>query len=427
MRCLRQIPNPQEAIMNTVAKEKYVAMRPLYRSVVVVSLALVPAVAACQVAQSKAETTAPGARIGIITPITGAHAVFGQAQQRGYAIALEEINAAGGVLGKPLELDIYDDQSKPDIAVQGASKLIDRDHVPVVLGAFSSENTLALVPTMTRRQIPFIVPAASADNIVEQKSPWVFRICAGSANFAAAVLNFLKSHGAPKTMAIVYENTNYGESVAGAMREAAAEGAITIVDEEAYNAGAQSYSPMLQRVKEKKPQVVYFSAYLLDATTLMHQSRQVGLDARFFTAAGSGFGLPDFPTEDRGAGKDAEYTIASSQWVPEVKWPGSREFDEKFLAKYGKHPFYHSMMAYAALKVVVAAIEQAKKVEPTAIRDALKGIRLESAFGPIHFADNGQNEHTVFLTQVQKGKHTVVWPKDLAVAPVLETPPWSAR
>jgi ABC-type branched-subunit amino acid transport system substrate-binding protein len=86
------------------------------------------------------------------------------------------------------------------------------------------------------------------------------------------------------------------------------------------------------------------------------------------------------------------------------------------------------MQGYAALKVVVAAIKQAKSLEPVAIRDALKNVRLESsAYGPIHFAENGQNEHPVFFTQVQKGKHTVVWPKDLAAAPVLETPPWTAR
>ena len=99
---------------------------------------------------------------------------------------------------------------------------------------------------------------------------------------------------------------------------------ITVVDEEAYNASSPSYTAMLQKVKEKNPDVLYFASYLLDATTLMHQSRQVDLNPRFFTAAGTGFSTAEFPTEEKGAGKDAEYTISVTQWMPRVKWPGSR-------------------------------------------------------------------------------------------------------
>jgi branched-chain amino acid transport system substrate-binding protein len=366
-------------------------------------------------------------QVGVITALTGTQAAFGQAHQRGYAIALEEINAAGGVLGKPLALDTYDDQSKPDIAIQGVSKLVDQDKVPVVLGSYSSESSLAIIPSVTRKEVPIVMPTATADNVIDQKSPWVFRLCAGSSDYAAAMVGFLKAHGAPKTMAIVYENTNFGQSQAGAMKKAATDGGMTIVDEEAYNAGSAQYAPMLQRVKEKKPEILYFASYLLDATTLMRQSRQVDLNARYVTAAGTGFSAAEFPTEDKGAGKDAEYTIAASQWVPQVKWPGSKEFDDKFFAKYGAHPAYHAMQAYAALKVVAAAINQAKKAEPTAIRDALRDVHVDSAFGPVHFAANGQNQHPVVITQVQKGKHTVVWPQDVAVTPVLDPPAWSAR
>jgi branched-chain amino acid transport system substrate-binding protein len=382
---------------------------------------------ACRRTEGAKTSAASSVRIGVITAITGTQAAFGQAHQRGYAIALDEINAGGGVLGKPIELDTYDDQSKPDIALQGLSKLVDQDQVPVVLGSYSSESTLALVPTVTRKQVPLVVPTATADNVIEQKSPWVFRLCAGSADYAAAMVDFLKSHGAPKTMAIVFENTNFGQSQAAAMHKAATQSGVTLVDEEAYNAGSPSYSPMLQRVKEKKPDVLYFASYLLDATTLMRQSRQVDLNARFFSAAGTGFSASEFPTEDKGAGKDAEYTVAASQWVPQVKWPGSKEFDDKFFAKYGSHPAYHAMQAYAALKVAAAAITKAGKLDATAIRDALKDFHLDSAFGPIHFAENGQNQHPVVITQVQKGKHIVVWPQDIAAAPVLDTPAWSSR
>src|SRR5215470_4326588 len=89
-------------------------------------------------------------KIGVITSLTGSQAAFGEAHKNGYAIALDEINAKGGILGKKVELDIYDDQSKPDQAVQGVSKLVDQDHVPILLGSFSSESTMAMVPAVTQ-------------------------------------------------------------------------------------------------------------------------------------------------------------------------------------------------------------------------------------------------------------------------------------
>jgi len=255
----------------------------------------------------------------------------------------------------------------------------------------------------------------------------VFRLCAGSADYAAAMVDFLKNHGAPKTMAIVAESTNFGQSNAAAMRKAALQSGIAVRDEEAYSAGSPSYSPMLQRVKEARPDVIYFASYLLDATTLMRQSRQIDLNARFFAAAGTGFSAAEFPTADKGAGNDAEYTVAVSQWVPTVKWPGAAEFDQKFVARYGSHPAYHAIQAYAALKVAIAAIGKAASTDRVAIRDALRNVSLDGAFGPIHFNENGQNRHPVIVTQVQKGKHAVVWPAEIASAPVLETPPWSSR
>src|SRR5438045_9252244 len=93
-------------------------------------------------------------KIGVITSLTGSQAAFGGAHKNGYSIALDEINAKGGVLGKKIELDFYDDQSKPEQAVQGVSKLVDQDSVPIILGAYSSENTKAIVPPVMQKQVP---------------------------------------------------------------------------------------------------------------------------------------------------------------------------------------------------------------------------------------------------------------------------------
>ncbi len=368
-------------------------------------------------------------KIGVITSLTGSNAAFGQAHKNGYTIALEEINAKGGLLGKKVELDYYDDQSRPDQAVQGVSKLVDQDHVPIVLGAYSSESTRAIVPVMTQKQIPLLIPTAVADNVMESNSPWIFRICAGSGSFAAATLDFLKNNGDPKKLAIVYENTNFGQSNNKSMTEAAKAAGLDLVDSEAYQASSPDYKSLLQRVKGKNPEVVYFASYLLDASTLMRQSEQLGLNPKYYTSAGTGFAAAEFPTPDKGAGKYAEYTFSVSQWLPSAKWKGSAEFDQKYFALAGSHPAYHGMEAYAALIAAAAAIDAAKSDQAQAIRDAIKQLNLaETPFGPVKFDARGQNLHPVLVTQVQGGQYKVVWPTDAAESkPILPTPEWSKR
>jgi branched-chain amino acid transport system substrate-binding protein len=367
-------------------------------------------------------------RIGVITSVTGSLAAFGEAHRNGYAIALDEINAKGGVLGKKLALDIYDDQSKPDQAVQGVAKLVDQDRVPMLLGSYSSESTKAIVPSVTQRQVPLIIPTATADNVMDSKSPWVFRICAGAADYARATIAFLKNNGAPKTMAIVYENTNFGQANMKAMTAAAQAAGISLVAVESYEAKSPDYKAVLQRVKKANPDVIYFCSYLLDAGTLMRQAQEVDLNPKYYTSAGTGFAAAEFPTA-KGAGKNAEYTFSVSQWLPEVQWPGSKEFDDEYFKRFHSHPAYHAIQAYAALLAAAQAINDAKSLEGAKIRDAIHNLSLSSTpFGPVHFDDGGQNQHPVLITQVLGGKYHLVFPPDAADSkPIIPAPKWSQR
>ncbi|MBZ5522805.1 MAG: ABC transporter substrate-binding protein [Acidobacteriia bacterium] len=367
-------------------------------------------------------------RIGVITSLTGSQAAFGEAHKNGYSIALDEINAKGGVLGKKLELDWYDDQSKPDQAVQGVSKLVDQDRVPLILGAYSSENTKAIVPAMNQRETPLIIPTATADNVMDSKSPWIFRICAGANDYAAATIDFLKKNGAPKTMAIVYENTNFGQSNMKAMTAAAKAAGINVVATESYEAKSPDYKAVLQRVKQANPEVIYFCSYLLDASTLMRQAREIDLNPKYYTSAGTGFAAAEFPTA-KGAGRNADFTFSVSQWLPEAKWAGSKEFDAEYFKRHNSHPQYHAMQAYAALLVAARAIANAKSTDSAKIRDAIKNLNLASTpFGPIKFDAGGQNQHPVLITQVQGGQYRLVFPQDAAQAkPIIPAPVWTKR
>jgi branched-chain amino acid transport system substrate-binding protein len=366
-------------------------------------------------------------RIGVITSLTGAQAAFGKAHKLGYEIAAADVNAKGGLLGRQVEVIVYDDQGKPDQAVQGASKLIDLDHVAILLGGYSSETTRAVIPAATQKGVPLIMPTGTADNLVETGSPWAFRICAGAKAYATAMADFLKNNGAPKTVAIIYENTNFGQANGKAMEIAAPAAGMTVVASEEYQARETDYKALLQRVKDKDPEAIYYASYLLDAITLMKQTAQLDINPRYLTAAGTGFSAAEFPTE-KGAGKFAEYTFSVSQWLPTAKWEGSKEFDDKYFKLAGGHSAYHGMQAYAALIVAADAIKNAQSDDHQKIADALRKEHLDTPFGPIAFDAKGQNAHPVLITQVQDGQFKVVWPPDQAESKlILPTPKWSER
>lgn len=376
-------------------------------------------------ASSDRQTETGSIRVGIITSLTGPEARFGQAQKYGYEMALEEINA-GGVLGKKVELFYQDDTSKPEVASLTVEKLADRSDIVAIFGAYSSAATFPAAAVADRYQIPMMCPSATTDEITRQGYQWVFRVCASASDYGRTLVEFLTRVADAHRLAVVYENTQFGSSVARAALEQAPRAGIEIVAYEAYDQGGTDFTPLLTRVKSSSPDAVLFVSYLADATLLMRQSKEIDLNPKVFTAGGAGFSLPDFL---KGAGDTAEYTVSVTQWTPDAKWTGSREWADHFRARWsGYEPSYHSVQAYITLKILADAIERAGTTDHTAVRDAIRASRLDSIFGPIRFNEVGQNEHQVAITQVLNGKFTTIWPESAAIRdPVLPTPRWRAR
>lgn len=362
--------------------------------------------------------------LGVITSMTGKDSEFGKAQKEGYEIALDEINKNGGILGKQVKLVYLDDQSSAQEAAKDVDQLVSQYHAQLILGPYSSGSALAVVKKADTYKLPDIVPTATAANVTETGSKYVFRVCATSDDYAQAIIDLLKQRGDAHTIAIVHEDQNFGASAEKAMVKDAQAAGFQIVDDESYSTTDLDYKAMLNRVKTKNPDVVYFASYSKDAVALMKQAQEVDLNAKYFTAAGTGFSVSDFPTN---AGSAAEYTLAAGQWDPSAKWTGSKEFDQHIVDKFKHHPSYHDMEAYASLFVAKAAIDKAGAYDSTKIRDALTQVQLDTAFGPIKFDETGQNHHPVIVTQVQSGKYVTVYPADAAGGTIEATPAWNAR
>ncbi len=372
----------------------------------------------------------PEIEVGVITSRTGGEAKFGEAQLRGYEIALEEINKAGGILGSKLKLVIEDDASKPENAITAVEKLATQLKLPIILGAYSSAATLPAAQTATKYQVPFVVPTAAADNITQFGSKYVFRINSPSSQYASTAINFLKEAVKPQTIAIVYENTNFGTSTANPTKKFAEEAGMKVVAFESYAKGAPDFKPMLAKIKQANPDVIFFVSYLLDATLLMRQVRELDINPRVYIGAGAGFSASEF-TREQGAGKNAEYTFSATLWTPDVTWKGAKEFAAEFQKRHNVMPEYHAAETHATLYLLKNVLERTKSLDREKIRAALAETNLgdnDTIFGPVKFDDKGQNAHPMVVTQVQNGQYVTVWPAAAASSkPAIPAPAWKDR
>lgn len=363
--------------------------------------------------------------VGIVTSLSGSLAKFGEAHVQGYKLALEEINAAGGVLGQPLELVVEDDGSVPTAAATAIEKLAQQSDLPLILGAYSSSATMLAAGMAERHQVPLLVPTAAVDEITNQGYRWIFRINAPSHVFIETLLDFMDGIERPARLAVVFENTAFGTSVAESAQRQARMRGIALVAYQTYETGTQDFKPLLTLVQTAQPDVVLFVSYLDDAVLLMQHSQAVDLNPRLFAGAGAGFSLPDFP---RLAGRAAEYTISVTQWTEDVQWQGASAFARKFEAKYGSVPQYHSAQAYTALRVAADALTRARTTDRAAVRRALETTNLDSLFGKIQFDKNGQNQHPMLVTQIVNGKFVTVYPPEAASRTVIyPIPKWRER
>ncbi len=369
-------------------------------------------------------------KVGVLLPLTGSQAKFGEIEKRSFEMAAEEINAKGGVNGSMIELIFEDDTGKPDVGRSAVEKLISRDKVPVITGGYSSSVTAAAAPVAQQFKVPFVICTGSADDITEKGYEYVFRVNPPASEYPKAVESFLKEVAKDvKNVALLYENSSFGQSSSKSFEADAKEAGLNIVVKEGYQAGAIDFKPILTKVKAANPDMIYMVSYVMDASLLMRQSKELGINPKMFVGGGAGFTLPEFA---KSAGDASEHVYSATLWVETLPFPGAKEYFDKFKKKYGSETEYHGAEAYATMYVVADALKRAKSPTPQAVRDALTTTDMQTAFGPVKFVSYGkktqQNKLDTYLVQWQKGELEAVWPKSVATKKfVYPTPPWSAR
>ena len=369
-------------------------------------------------------------KVGIVLPLTGAQAKFGEIEKRSFEMAAEEINGKGGVNGKKLELLFEDDTGKPDVGRAAVEKLISRDQAPVLTGGYASAVTQAATAVAQQFKVPFLVTTGSADEITEKGYDYIFRINPTSSEYFDPFESLLQKVGGVKTMALLYENTQFGQSSAKDVDAAAKRMGMEVVVKEGYQAGAIDFKPLLSKVKAKNPDIIYMVSYVMDAALLMTQSKELDINPKMFAGGGAGFTLPEFQQR---AGTAAEHVYSATLWTEDVSYPGAREYYDTYVKRYKSETEYHGAEAYASMYVVADALKRAKSITPKDIRDALAATDMMTAFGPVKFVayekKTQQNKlPTTFVVQWQKGKMETVWPEKAAKKGYLfPTPAWNSR
>jgi len=375
------------------------------------------------------QVLAQEARFAIPLPLTGTNAKFGEIEKKSYEIAMEEINAAGGIKGRKIALEFEDSQGKPEISRSIAEKLIDVKKQPVIFGEYSSSSSKAIAAVAEERKVPYLVVTGATDDITQQNYKYVFRMNPTNAYYAVGLLSLFKEVVKPKSIAILYESSDFGTSGAEDMAKQSEKFGMKVLVKEQYEKGAVDFRPILSKVKAARPDVIYMVSYVMDAALLMRQIKELRIDANLYAGGAAGFAIPEFIQNAKEA---SELVMTATLWSPQIKYPGAVEYAEKYKKRHGDYPSYHGAEAYSALFVMKDVLARAKAWAPDDIRVAMKATSMMTAFGPIKFEDKegytNQNFMDTLVMQVIKGKHETIWPQKYASAKyVYPIPKWRER
>ncbi len=368
-------------------------------------------------------------KVGIILPLTGGQAAFGEIEKNSFLMAFNEIQKAGGIKGAKIELLFEDDTGKPDIARAAAEKLISKDKVVLLGGGYGSSETRAIAGVAQQNKMPFLINTGAADVITEQGWNYVFRLNPPVSEYADAAETFFKEVAKPKTAAILFENSLFGTSGSREFEKSCKELGIQVVLKEGYEKGAVDFKPLLIKVKNANPDLVYMISYIMDASLLIRQSMELDINPKLFVGGAAGFTLPEFY---QNAGKATDGVFSATLWVPTLPFPGAMDYFKNYKKLHGKDTEYHGAEAYAAMFVIADVLKRAKSLSHEDIRQALAATDLMTAFGRIKFTSYGkktnQNKVATYLVQWNKGKLECVWPKEYATSKyAFPHKPWKER
>lgn len=309
--------------------------------------------------------------VGDVGSMTGSEATFGKSTSEGILLAIEEVNAAGGVNGRKIKVLSLDNQGKPEEAAMVTTKLVTQDKVVAVLGEVASGRSLAMAPIAQANRVPMITPS-STNPKVTQVGDYIFRVCfidpfqgTVMAKFAAEKLKF-------KRVAILRDmKSDYSIGLAEFFAKNFKALGGTIIADESYTSGDVDFKSQLTSLKTKNPEAIFVPGYYTEVGLIARQAKEIGLKAPLL--GGDGWDS-DQLTAIAGTALDGSYF--SNHYSPDdVKNINQKAFVENYKKRFGKVPNGLAAMGYDAAKVLVEAMKRAKSLNGDDLRDAIAATK----------------------------------------------------
>ncbi len=375
---------------------------------------------------------AESVKVGILSPLTGGAAGTGQAQRAGFELALQEINAAGGVLGQPLEIIIEDTQANPAVGLAAFEKLMTEDGVEFIAGGFSSAVTLALVESFKTFQpiVTWIGGAVSGigidgfDGIEELlgEEEWFFHIHPWDYHNTEASIGFITSTGIG-SVALLHEDSAFGGPGAQAAQRLLEEAGLRVTLREAFTStlfgGTGDFRAAISKAAASGGDMLFWIGYDSDVVPLTAQIREMNYRPQYI------FGSPPGWPSEFDAAPEAECVTGLIGFLPNLPTPEAQEFARNYEAMHGRRPDnYMAALAYANLWALADAINAAGTTEQRAVIEALKTMTFRSPMGEWSFGPSVIAKHQGFgsemwlVFQFQDGVREIVWPPERATAPL---------
>jgi len=374
-------------------------------------------------------------KVGVLLPLSGPVAPIGQNNRRGHALAIDEVNAAGGIKalgGAKLVIVDGDTQGNPKVGIQETEKLVTQG-VAAILGAYQSNVTFPSTQVAEKAAVPYIDPVAIADSITEGRNfKYTFKVAPKASWYARDQLKFIKwvgeKFGKPvKRVVLMYEDTLFGQSTSKGQEASAKELGIEVVEKIAYPAESPDMTPTISRIKQMAPDALVLVSYIADAVLITKTMKELGVNVPIM---GTSAGHID-PAYITNLGPLAENSFTVGEWNPDLKKPGAADIAARFQAKFGVPMNGHAAETYMSTMVLVDALERAGSADRAKLREALSktnicGARNILPYNCIRFEESGQSpEGQLVMLQVQNGKFVSVWPPEVAAAsPVYPVPAW---
>lgn len=370
-----------------------------------------------------------GIRVGVLLPLEGKLASYGEIERESFSMAVDEINAAGGVNGKMIDLKVEDTASMPEKGLAAMKKLISEDKALVVGGGCSSPVTYAVAALAQEQKVPFLVNTASADKITEKGWEYVFRLNQPVSEYPRALISFLKDVARVRTAAVLFEDTPFGRFGLKKFLRMCKKSGLRVLMRRGYEEEILDFKPLLIRLVKKRPGLVYLISHPADTSMIMQQAMELNFNPKLFVWRAPVYTIPD---SFRYVGATSEYLFSTALWSPSLPYPGAKDYCEKFEESFNSTPDYHGAQAYAAMHVLADALRRAKFLTHKDVRDALAETHMMTVYGPVSFISYGkktqQNSLPTFLVQRINGRPEVIWPREIASARyVYPVPEWRKR